>query len=163
MKEDDWKRMIAAWQVSRKHQLIKNKLKSRRMYILTTKELLEIFDEIMEFDSLSDEDKEAFDWLDVEFKETTSKDDLILSLIQTLIKWHFYMKKYELAQEYEICAKIRDVITIEINECRRMIRSYFFIEEEDEQMYINIRKECKQRVELNYDNWVEYLNNQEEE
>ena len=161
MKEDNWKKIIENWKASRKHQEIKKKLNSRRMYTLKKEEILLIIDEIKEFHSLTDEEKEAFDWLDPEMINETHKEGVIQSLIETLIKWHFYMYKYEIAQEYEVCTKIRDVISIEIEECKRVIDTYYVTEEDDNEMYILLRKQSKESVELNYSAWVKYLNREQ--
>jgi galactokinase len=158
MEDDDWKNMIHIWIHSQQHKKIKKKLKSRRMYTLNTKEILEAIKAINEFDSLSDEEKESIDWLDPEMQSLTSKKQLIQSLIESLSRWHFYMRRYELTQEYEICAKIRDVVSCEVSECRRMVKTYFILEDEDEEIFQMLREESKKSVYENYESWNEYLN-----
>jgi hypothetical protein len=157
MKDKNWKRMIESWQASRKLQELKKKLQSRRMYTLGKEEIIEAIDAINEFHSLSDEDKEAFDWLDVDVVENVDKEDVIYSLIQTLIKWNFYLYKYEEEQDFELCIRVRDIIETEIDECKRMISTYFIVEDEDEETYAMLRIESRQNVQDNYYAWVNYL------
>lgn len=161
MKKEDWKRMIEAWQASRKHQELKRKLKSRRMYTLNTEEIQKIIEGIFEFNELTDEEKESFDWLDIETKDTITKGDLIQSLIEVLIKWNFYLYKYELSEEFELCCKLRDVIEIEVDECRRMVRTYFFIEDDDEKTYEQLKMHSRESVHQHYFDWLEYLKQDE--
>ena len=158
MEKDNWKKIIDAWEKSRKLQELKVKLKSRRMYTLSKKELEGMIESIVDCYILDNEDKEAFDWLDPEMLNVSVKDDIIRSLIQTLIKWNFYLIQYENTQDYEFCAKIRDVITVEINECIRIIESYYILEDGDFELIEELRTDARKTVEKNYEAWVNYLN-----
>ena len=152
MKKDDWKRMIDNWEASRKYANFKKKLNQKMQMNMNKKEILKAIESIKEFSALDAEDKEAFDFLDEVARNQTSKEDIVYSLIQTLLRWHFYLLKYQLKEEYELCAQIRDTIELEIDECRRMIATYFIVEPGDEQMYENIKEESLKRVTDNFNN-----------
>lgn len=158
MEEEDWKKMIQNWESSRKHLKIKQKLKKLKMYNMNKEELEEMIDGIMEFASLSDEEKEAFDWLDTEFQTQANKDEIIYSLIQTLLKWYYYQIKFEKEGEFMLCAQIRDVVEVEIKECIRLIKTYFIIEEEDLETIDRIKIESRKRIINNFNDWDEIIN-----
>ena len=127
------------------------------MYQLTTPEIESMLKSCREFNALCDDDKEVFDWLDPSFQQGITKKDVIASLIDLLVKWYFYMKKYEIAQEYELCANIRDVIDMEVDDARRVIARYFIIEEDDYEMFKMLKEESKKKVYENYYNWLKFL------
>jgi hypothetical protein len=158
MKKAELKDIISAWEIGISKVKIKQKLK-KKMYNLTQKELVDMIDSIEEFYSLSNEEKECFDWMDVEIKSIINKQDIINSTIETLIMWFFYLTFYERCQGYEMCIKIRDVIAIELDETSRMIETYFIIEEEDVEIIQGIREKCKQEVYDNYDEWLKIIHN----
>lgn len=158
--ENEWRKIINNWEISRNFNFSKRKLNSRRMYILKTDELLTIIECAKDFHTLDDEDKEAFDFLDRDLDNTT-KDEILTHYIQMLVKWYFYQLKYEINQEYEICAKIRDMIKIETQECRRMFATYFTVDEEDELVFQQIPGHTREQVRNNYSAWLNHINEEE--
>lgn len=157
MKQEDWKRILQTWKSSRKHHQLKQKIKIKNMFDITKPELEEMISGIMLFNELSDEDKEAFDWLDLEIKTQTTKEDIINSLIQTMIKWYFHQFKYQEMEEYELCCKIRDVIDVEIAEAKRIINTYFFQEDMDDEIIDALKESSREQVFTNYYIWIETL------
>lgn len=160
MREQDWKRMIYNWQISQKHADLKLKLKRKKVYNLTKKEIEQIIEDVFEFENLSEEDKEAFDWLDPNVIITQNKEELILSLIETMLQWYYYQLKYEKLQDFELCAKIRDIIDIEINDYKRIAETYYSIHEDEDIMLQAIKEDAHNRVLENFDEWTK---NMEEE
>lgn len=159
MKEENWKRIMQTWKSSRKHHQLKQRIKKLEMFNITQKELEEMITGIMTFNDLSDEDKEAFDWLDLEVKNNATKMDVVQSLIETLLKWYYHQVKYERLELYELCAKIRDVIDVEISEARRIINTYFVPEDTDEEIFEELKLNARKQVSSNYDVWVKTLSN----
>ena len=130
------------------------------MYTLSTKEVLSIINSIEEFYALDDEDKEAFDWLDRSLKNI-SKEELTNEYLQMLVKWYFYQYRYEINQQYEICARIRDVVQMETDEFKRMLTSYYTFDDEDQQIVDEIPTHTRDQVRDNYYAWLEYITPEE--
>jgi hypothetical protein len=148
MTHKEWLQILANWEASKKLKQLQAKKKEIMSYKLTRKELQNIINDIFEYDSLSDEDKEALDFINDIQNVIPSKDALTISLTKTLIVWHFYLYKYEKLEEYEMCAQLRDVIKAEIKEYNRVLKVYLN-ELEDEQEIEDILEMVRSEVKLN--------------
>ena len=155
MRDKDWKKAIINWNLSRKRQLFKEKLKYRKMYLMNDDELLSAIEAAFEYACLDDEDKEAFDFLDHDF-QGKNLSDILTSHIQTLLQWYYYQIKYERTQQFEVCASIRDVIALEQEEVERIIRTYF-PNQLDIDLLEKLRDNSRVQADTNYEQWDELI------
>lgn len=160
MKQEDWRKMLENWQKSRKFKQLNQKLRIKQMYNLSKKQLKEIIQGAKEYAALSDDDKEAFDFID-ELKSMTP-NSIISSLSKTLLQYFYYKNTYLILEDYEMCAEIRDVAQLEIDDAKRMMNTYF-PEYDAKYAFENIWELAQSEVDAHYDEWLELINEQEEE
>jgi hypothetical protein len=158
MKQDEWKRMLESWQKSRKFKQLNQKLRMKNMYNLSKKQLKEIIQGAKEYAALSDDDKEAYDFIDELMSMTPNS--IISSLSKTLLQYFYHKNTYLILEDYEMCAEIRDVAKLEVDEARRMLNAYF---PEYQIELTNIIQLAQSEVDAHYEQWLELINEQEEE
>lgn len=152
MKKDEWKRILENWEASKKLRKLREKAMYKGIFSLTTTELIEEMDSIEDFVlSLSEEERAEYDFID-EDGLGMDKMDVTMSFSQMCVKWHFYLKKYELAEQYEICARILKILGYEKEEVIRMFRVHFPLEEDenDEALLDEIILQSRAQMEINY-------------
>ena len=52
----------------------------------------------------------------IRLKLEGGEEEIFFEFIKTIINWYFYLTYYVELEDYEMCVKIRDVISIEKNE-----------------------------------------------
>ena len=156
MKKDDWKKILGAWYKSSKLRKLKEKAMNKGIFSLSTNELLEEMNAIEDFIlDLTPEERAEYDFIDDE-GFGMSKMDININFSQVCVKWFFYLKKYELSEEYEICARIVKAIEYEKQEALRIMSVYFFAEqdENDEPLIDEIIKQSKIAMEESYNTLI---------
>jgi hypothetical protein len=105
------------------------KLMESKIYF-TTKELEQTVDTILQ---MSTEDLSQAEFI-VEAKiNQFTKEELYFGFTKNLITWYFYLDNNLKKEYYELAAKLRDVISLEIAEFRNNISLHYdFIEAEEE-------------------------------
>lgn len=97
---------------------------------------------IIEFDSLDDESKNEFGYITDFIVSNTTKEMLFADFTKTIMAWTGYLFYFEKKESYEICAKIKQVIDIEIREFKNSLITYFQLEDSDHIMVQEIIEIC---------------------
>lgn len=90
---------------------------------LNVKEFEERLDSIIEQSLLTDEEQSEYFWISSLYSHTLSMDELYMQLIKQLIYWSFWRTKLEKAQNFELCAKLKKVVALEISEFKQALFS----------------------------------------
>lgn len=152
MKKDDWKKILDTWEKSSKLRKLKQKAMNKGIFSLSKKDLLAEIDAIEDFIlNLSPEERAEYDFIDDE-GFGMSKMDININFSQVCVKWFFYLKKYEITEEYEICARIMKTIEYEKQEALRIMSVHFLAEEDenDELLIDEIIKQSKIAMDESY-------------
>lgn len=121
----EMRELINRWLASKiykEYTLKKEKMSLNKT--LTKTELDEICNSIIALYDLTPEQRDDFDFIEELSIETLSKTELFKQLTKTLSTWYMYLKKHVELEDYELCAKIRDVITIEKQEFYSILSKY---------------------------------------
>lgn len=94
-------------------------------HIMNETEINKMIDDILEYESLSDVQKEKLDFFEEDYMATVKKESIYISLTKSLTKWYIHQIIYQNFENYELCARIRDVVELEINDSKRLIETYF--------------------------------------
>lgn len=125
------KKLIEAWEKSKKNtqfqaELEQNRKKNIEMILslrtkinevgtfYTRKELEDILNEILAIDRTTI--NEDIGWITEISCSKVTKDELFIQFISTIATWYMYLGHYERKEDYELCAKILDVLAIERQE-----------------------------------------------
>lgn len=106
-----------------------------------------IVDSILNFYTLTEEEKNATDFVAEIIIKASDKEELFLSLMKTIRHWDLYVTHFEQLEEYELCAKILRVIDYEILEFIIMANKYFSITDEDINYISRINDELRQQIQ----------------
>ena len=99
------------------------------MNYFSDKQLEKQLDSIIEFNSLPEVDKDEYDFLSDVLTRSATKIELYEDLCKNLVNWNFNLKLQIDKENYELCGKIREVISIEREEFKRNIENKFGTEE----------------------------------
>lgn len=152
MNEKEWREILYKWELSKKNKQLKQKLMDKAQFRMTREEIVEIFKATKEFDLLTNEEKEAFDFEDL---ANTSVEDVSAAFTSYTIKWCFYIQKYEMEEDYEVCSMLRQIIDFDKRDSIRLFETYFgYVKQEDEidmnDALENIVTEARKNVKENY-------------
>lgn len=103
---------------------IKNELR------MSKNQLLEVIDSLMSYHRQPLKDKEVSDWLMYD----KDKQSIIDGHYSSCIKWCFYLKQFELFEDYQMCILIRDLLVQEANEAKRFCSTYFAYSDDDDKL-----------------------------
>jgi len=131
---NDMRKFIDFWVQSKKYKKLREKLENLRNEMIEVhnldreqllnyvkennfgiKKLNEILDDYITILYYSDEEKQELCIEHLVNKGVTVKE-LLTELTRNLIKWYTYLYTYEKAEAYELCAKIKQVIDLEIKD-----------------------------------------------
>lgn len=148
---EDMSRYIQNWMKSRKYAQVRKELDLRQAELselktlnkeqlllqmkdkfLKRKELLQIVNDIIAFDSLNSDEKEELIWISDVNLYNKNKEELYLYFIRGLINWYMYIYIYQVIEDYEMCQLLKQVIEIDKREMVSNINDYFEFEPEDE-------------------------------
>lgn len=108
-----------------------------------------ICDNIISFELLTDEEKDAYSWVGDAAVDSMSKNDLMFELIKNTTNWNFYLKKCLINENYELAQKLKKVIEIEIREFKDTCKNNFDdYGKKDEKKIDSITEEIKQQFEI---------------
>jgi hypothetical protein len=146
-----FKELMDAWNKSNKLKEFQAKLEEKRYFFLedlksnlekltkqkentmTKEELENTLNTIIAFDALSQADKDEIEWIVENNMIAVSRQTAFHDFNRNLVNWYFWLRYYIAMEDFEIAAKLRDVIQIEKKEFILSISSYcsWFSEEED--------------------------------
>ncbi len=64
-------------------------------------------------------------WIRLESKYLTNLDNYLVDSFEFIIDLSSYLKEYELRENYELCAVLRDLITLEVLDVNRVVTTHF--------------------------------------
>jgi hypothetical protein len=147
-----FKDSLNAWLTSDKYKQFQQQLQNKKKNLLEQKnlykqmlngrtpiedsELEQTCNIIIQFFSLPEDEKEELNWLTELNMNRYSKKELYFEFSRCLINWYFYLKNCLEREQYELAAKLRDVISIEIIEFRDALERYYadYIEADEEEI-----------------------------
>ncbi len=109
----------------------KNWVDNKMSNHLNDRELMIYLNNLQEYHELTNEDKEAYEWIEYEQRNLTNKDEFLVEYIRSILNLSFYLKKYALTEDFETCIIIRDTIRGEVIDTLRILRYYFIPTNED--------------------------------
>lgn len=96
------------------------------------KKVISLINNIIEFSTLADEDKEELNFI-TEFNiYMSNKEDLLNDYEKNLFMWYIYLFIFQGQEKYEICNKIKHVINQEQMELINNLNTYFDFDSNDE-------------------------------
>lgn len=110
---------------------------------------------MIEFAELPLSDKMEYDPYQLNINGIRDTADLKTFLIHKLFYWHFYLYYYEQAENFEICAKIRTAIDIELDEVRRLHQTYLTYSDYDDEFISLCDERVNKAVRENYKMYLE--------
>lgn len=163
--EEEMKKFIQAWKTSKKYAEIKNELEKRKKELshimsldksalvehmnnhgLSRDELNAMIQSILEYDSLTPEEKKEFEWINEDIVLIKDKSELYLDFIRTMMTWYTYVYIYQTLEEYEMCAQIKKVIEVEKREFINTLTSYYDFDASDEELLAQIENDVVRRI-----------------
>ena len=164
---EEMKRYIQAWMTSKKYADIRKELDKRKEDLLSLKslnkdeilkqmgphyltkaELIQMINDILEFDSLSDEDKAELIWVTDLSSYKKSKDDLYTFYIRGLVTWYIYIYIYQKTEDYELCDKIQKIIALDRKEMIANLNDFFDFDPTDEVKMAEIEQHIIEEILL---------------
>lgn len=164
---EEMKRYIQAWMTSKKYADIRKELDKRKEDLLSLKslnkeeilkqmgphyltkaELIQMINDILEFDSLSDEDKSELIWVTDLSSYKKSKDDLYTFYIRGLVTWYIYIYIYQKTEDYKLCEKIQNVIALDRKEMIANLNDFFDFDPTDEVRMAEIEQHIIEEILL---------------
>lgn len=159
--------LIRNWMTSKKYSEIRKELDKKReelknimnldknkvlLYFkdngLNKEEIIKMANDIIEYDSLSEEDKAEFIWITDNIYSIKTKDEIYFDFLRAIITWYTYILIYQKIEDYETCALLKKVVEIEKREVIRNISNYFTFESEDEELIKQIEEEVIKKMLL---------------
>jgi len=157
------KELINNWLQSQKYRDLKKQFDEKRKYFLnsleqvskfkkenpmpklTKQQLIEQINTLLIFDKASEYDRFEYEHKTFSIFSTTDKTTLFYDISNQLICWYFHLYEQVQEEEFELCAKIRDVIEIEKREFMQALIKYHPQYEEiiDEDLLKDIDVEIK--------------------
>lgn len=117
---------------------------------MNTKAMAKAIKASLEYFEMDDEDRDCFHWLFVETNDIKTKNDLFLKVRDSFRVWTQILVYFEALEEYEMCAKIRDIIENEKLDFQTIIKNYFKPNKADKQRIERIlqkeREEAYNRI-----------------
>lgn len=118
--------------------------------MLSKEKLLKVIENIEEFDEFTDEEKAEIDFVEETFVGLTDKSELFRSIEDDILSWSFYSVYYEKKEDYEFCARIRDMVDISIKDAKRIIDTYFELKEDDDAYLDSLSHNLRGVINENY-------------
>lgn len=130
---DDMKRHIQNWMASKKYAQVQKELEERRnklteimeydkeklieymnSYGVAKNKLSELVNQIIEQEATPANSE--FNWFNESYMSATSKTKLLSRFTYNLMTWYTYVLIYQRLEDYEFCAKLKQVIDIDKKE-----------------------------------------------
>lgn len=111
--------------------------------LMTKKELEKFIDDILESSKESEGDIE---WLQMILLQDITRDDMFIQFIKTVHTWYIYLFVHERKENYELCARIMQVLQAETDDLRRMIEIKFKFTPDDESYIQDILEEYRIQI-----------------
>ncbi len=149
MTNEEWNEMQKRWLASNKFAQFKQKREEQKMrneLRMNKQELLQVIDSLMSYHHQSVKDKEVSDWLLFD----KDKQSVINDHLKQCIKWSFYLKQYEIVEDYDMCILLRDLIQLETEDVKRFCSNYYVYSDFDEQTINNNPVEAREFIEKEY-------------
>lgn len=102
----------------------KKKLLQQKKGTMTREELESVVDTIIYFDSLTQADKDEIDWIVENNMSNISQKTAFFEYTKNLINWYFWLNYFLSKEDFEMAAKLRDVIEIEVKEFKYSIMKF---------------------------------------
>jgi type III secretion system FlhB-like substrate exporter len=151
MKKDDWKKMLDNWRNSQKKQSLQQQKNKIIMVKASKEQITSLIESAEEYHFLTTQDKEELDVIN-DLMHLATEDEIVNSLASSLIQLFFFIRKMELQEEYELCARILKVVNYEIEEHHRLLKTYHNTSFEDEFLEEAVIQ-AREQVKLNYEIW----------
>jgi hypothetical protein len=119
--------LINKWLASKVYaEYLEKRKKMTQNRLLTKVELEDIINSILAIWNMPKEQREELELIDHVHFSTISKLELFKQLAKTLSTWYMYLNRHLRNEEYELCAKLRDVIQIEQTAFYELIEKYCY-------------------------------------
>lgn len=122
--KDDMKRWLISWANSKLYKEFKEKRDLMKKRSLTKPELIALCQSVIQLNELPYEEKAEFDFLEEVAIASSTKLNLYKELAKNLSTWYWYLKTYLDLEDFETCALLRDVITIEKQDFFLLLSKY---------------------------------------
>ena len=123
--KEEMRHFILKWVNSKIYKnFLKQKEKMKSNKLFTKDELIELCHSIMALYELSEEERSEFEFLDEVAIASMPKLELYKQFSKTLSTWYAYLNRHVIAEDYELCAMIRDIIEIEKREFYMLLKKY---------------------------------------
>lgn len=87
-------------------------------------------DSLISFNKLDENDKQSVEWI-IEAVNEMNNDNIIELVEDSLSGWNSHLNRFEKEEEFEICAKIKSVMSIEIIDAMSFLVNKGDVKEED--------------------------------
>jgi hypothetical protein len=152
MKKDEWKKILEAWEHSKKRKEFKDKLYAMS-FRMSNEQVINMLNVMDDYHSLSDDEKTLMDLND----GLDSAESYIEAFMQQTLKLSFFETRAVEEQNFELAMRLRDSIKKEAKLIQTNIEQYFPHYEIQPNTFEFIIKYAFYEVQEKYNYWKELI------